>query len=71
MLGAVYRTDAVNEPRAVIAYEFPADTHDPIRYPAAVVADHDSPNARRLLACLKGEEASGIFQEFGFTLLPR
>jgi len=68
-LGVVYRTDALNEPRAVIAHEFSPETHDPIRYPAAVVADNDSPNARRLLACLKGEEASEVFRQFGFTIL--
>jgi len=68
-LGAVYRTDALNELRAVIVHEFSSETHDPIRYPAAVVADNDSPNARRLLACLRGEEASDVFRQFGFTVL--
>jgi molybdate transport system substrate-binding protein len=68
-VGAVYRTDAKAEPRAKILLEFEADEHDPIRYPTAIIADYDSPKVRRLLTCIKGEKASGIFEKFGFTTL--
>lgn len=67
-LGFVYKTDALTAPD-IRAFAVPPDAHDPIRYPAAVVADNDSPNARRLLDCLQGEEASGVFRRYGFIIL--
>lgn len=67
--GFVYRTDALREARVTVMMTFGPDAHDPIRYPAAVIADEDSPNARRLLTCLMGEEASGVFKRYGFEPL--
>lgn len=69
-LGFVYRSDATGRDIGAI---FPVEEtrHDPIRYPAAVIADNDSPNARRLLTCLQGEEASEIFKRYGFTVFER
>jgi len=67
--GIVYASDAQAEPRVEIAHEFSKSSHDPIRYPAAIITDNDTPKARRLLACLKGEEASNIFHDFGFVIL--
>lgn len=67
--GIVYASDAKAEPRVKIIEEFSEPAHDPIRYPAAVTTDHDSPNAKRLLACLTSEEASEVFRAFGFTRL--
>jgi len=67
-LGAVYKTDAKADPRVSIVHEFAPDDHDPIRYPAAVIADFDSTKARSLLTCLKGEEATEIFKEYGFVI---
>ena len=51
-LGIVYRSDAVSEPAVRVVATFPAGTHAPIVYPAAVVAGHDSPAARALLDAL-------------------
>lgn len=65
--GIVYASDAQSAP-ALTSALIDAETHDPIHYPAAIVSDHDSPNARRLLTCLQGEEASGIFSEYGFIV---
>lgn len=67
--GIVYHTDLLKDSRVEALWTFVADAHDPIRYPAAVIADNDSPNARRLLACLKSKEASDVFIEFGFSVL--
>ena len=67
-LGFVYRSDAIDID-ITGTFPIPSDLHDHIRYPAAVIADNDSPNARRLLACLEGEEASDVFRQFGFTVL--
>ena len=68
-LGIVYATDAKNDDRVKKISKFNDLSHDPIRYPAAVIADNDSPDARRLLACLTGEEASNIFENYGFSVL--
>ena len=67
-LGFVYRSDAARID-VIGVFPVPSDLHDPIRYPAAVIADSNSPDAKRLLACLSGEEASEVFQAFGFTSL--
>lgn len=67
--GIIYHTDLLRDSRADLLWTFAADAHDPIRYPAAVIADNDSPNARRLLTCLKSKEASDVFIKFGFSVL--
>jgi molybdate transport system substrate-binding protein len=67
-LGIVYRTDALAEPRVRVVDEFPADSHPPIVYPAALVKGHD-PRAAAFLACLGGEAASAGFRRAGFTPL--
>ncbi len=69
--GIVYHTDLLRENRVGALLTFDAGAHDPIRYPAAVTTDHDSPDARRFLTCLAGQEASDIFIKSGFIALPR
>ncbi len=66
-LGIVYATDAAVAKNVVIVGRFPADSHDPIVYPFAVVAAGDTPDARALLAYLKGPEAKAAFQKRGFA----
>jgi molybdate transport system substrate-binding protein len=68
--GIVYSSDAKSAPH-LSTMLIEERHHDPIHYPAAVVADNDSPSARRLLACLQGKEASDIFGKYGFTVLAR
>ena len=70
-LGIVYRSDAFSEPSVRIVATFPADTHAPIVYPAAIVAGHDSRAARRLLDALHSPAAQIIFREAGFDAPPR
>jgi molybdate transport system substrate-binding protein len=66
-LGIVYATDAAVAKNVVIVGRFPADSHDPIVYPFAVVASGDTPDARALLAYLKGPQAKAAFQKRGFA----
>jgi molybdate transport system substrate-binding protein len=66
-LGIVYATDAAVAKNVVIVGRFPADSHDPIVYPFAVVAAGDTPDARALLAYLKGPEATAAFKKRGFA----
>ena len=49
---------------------FPANTHPPIVYPAALVKDAN-PTASAFLAYLKGPQARAIFERVGFTVLAR
>jgi molybdate transport system substrate-binding protein len=51
-----------------VAGIFPADSHAPITYPAAIVAGQDSPLARRFNEWLRGEKAAGIYKRYGFTV---
>jgi molybdate transport system substrate-binding protein len=65
-LGIVYRTDAIVDPHIVIVDLFDPATHPPIVYPAAVTS-RGSAAARRMLDCLRGEDARRIFDRHGFT----
>lgn len=70
-LGIVYRSDAVSEPAVRIVDTFPAGSHAPIVYPAAVLADHDTPAARRLLDLLHAPSTQAIFRRYGFDAPPQ
>jgi len=67
-LGIVYATDAVADPRVRVLDTFPADSHPAIRYPAAVLAEGDTPEARAALAYLSSPAAREIFLKNGFGL---
>ncbi len=66
--GIVYATDAAVSKGVAIAGTFPADSHDPITYPFAVVKAGDTPDARVLLRFLGGPEAKAIFVRRGFKV---
>lgn len=68
-LGIVYRTDALSENAVRTVDTFPAATHAPIVYPAAIVRAQDSPAARRLLATLHDNAANNVFRRYGFIVL--
>lgn len=68
-LGIVYQTDATAEPGVRVVGTFPEDSHEPIIYPAALTADSANPDAAAFLNYLQGDEARGIFEEQGFTVL--
>ena len=65
-LGIVYRTDAASEPRVRIVGAFPANTHPPIVYPAALVAPAKGDGGADFLAFLKSSAAEAIFRKHGF-----
>jgi molybdate transport system substrate-binding protein len=68
--GIVYASDALAEARVSVAARFPADTHPPILYPAAVTADSDAPDVLAFLAFLKSADARAIFKRHGFSPAP-
>jgi len=68
-LGIVYATDARVEPRVKVIGTFPASSHPPIIYPAAMTADGKA-DAAAFLAYLKGPQARAVFERAGFMVLP-
>jgi molybdate transport system substrate-binding protein len=68
-LGIVYSTDAAAEPAVKIVDAFPADSHPPIIYPAAVAKDARSADAKGFLDYLKSSKARPAFEKQGFTVL--
>jgi molybdate transport system substrate-binding protein len=70
-LGVVYRSDALSEPAVRVVDTFPPASHAPIVYPAAVLSDHDTPAARKLLGLLREPATQTIFRRYGFDAPPK
>jgi molybdate transport system substrate-binding protein len=66
-LGIVYDSDAVAEPRVSVVATFPAETHPPIVYPAALTAGAD-PAAAAFLDALSQPPATEVFVANGFIV---
>lgn len=66
-LGIVYATDAAADRGVTVVDEFPASTHPPIVYPAALTSV-SSPAAARVLTFLRGAVASAVFARQGFSI---
>ncbi|OLP57408.1 molybdate ABC transporter substrate-binding protein [Rhizobium rhizosphaerae] len=69
--GIVYETDAAADKGVHLAGLFPAGSHPPIVYPAAILTDSHNPAAADYLAFLRSDKAGAIFKAQGFTLLSR
>lgn len=67
-LGIVYSTDARIEPQVRVVATFPANTHEPIVYPAALVKDA-KPSAAGFLNYLQDPQARQAFERAGFTVV--
>lgn len=65
--GIVYATDVGVSPKLGVAGTFPANSHDPIRYPVAVIKAGDTKDARDFLAFLDTQPARDVFVHYGFT----
>ena len=70
-LGVVYRSDAASEPTVRVVDTFPDSSHALIVYPAAIVAEHDTPAARKLLDLLRAPSSRAIFARYGFDAPPK
>lgn len=69
-LGIVYETDARAEPKVKVIGAFPADSHPPIVYPAALTAAAKA-GAAAYLEFLQSPAARSIFEKRGFTILAK
>ena len=67
-VGIVYATDAAASTGVMIAGVFPANSHDPVVYPFAVVKAGDTPDARALMTFLAGPQARAVFVQRGFKV---
>ncbi len=67
--GIVYKTDAVTDKEVAIAGTFPDDSHRPIVYPIAMLADSKNTDAVSLLDYIKSDKAVPLFEKHGFTTL--
>jgi molybdate transport system substrate-binding protein len=70
-LGIVYATDAAAEPNVKIVGTFPADSHPPIIYPAALAKESTNADAKAFLDFLRSAKARTAFEKQGFTVLVR
>ena len=70
-LGIVYRTDAAAEAGVKIIGTLPEESHPPIVYPAALLANSRDTGAEEFLRYLAGPEARAVFEKNGFSVLLR
>lgn len=73
-LGVVYATDARAEPRVRVVASFPAASHAPIIYSAALLQRRDEAGdpaaAQGFLDLLNGADGLALFRRFGFAPAP-
>ncbi len=68
--GVAYASDARITNRVRVAAAFPATSHPPITYPAAIVAGRDRLKVWRFFDFFKSPQAAAVFAEYGFTVIP-
>jgi len=69
-LGIVYASDAVSDPGVKRVAVFPADSHPPVTYPAALLAGSGDPAAAAFLTFLESDAARPFFEKQGFSFRP-
>lgn len=67
-LGLVYITDGAVSGKVRVVGWFPEDSHPLIVYPVAVLAGHQTPEARQFTSFLKSAESRLVFEKYGFKL---
>lgn len=66
--GIVYKTDAMLSDKIKIIAKASDESHKPVVYPAAIIADTKSLNeSKKFIEFLKSKKAQSIFIKFGFT----
>jgi len=67
-LGMVYATDAAISKKVRVVGQLPADSHEPIVYPVALVAGRETEVAKRFIDFLSSPEARSVFEKYGFSV---
>lgn len=66
-VAVVYQTDTTLSKNVRVLYQFPAETHTPIVYPAVVLKDSERKQvAQQFIGYLKTSRATEIFEKHGF-----
>jgi molybdate transport system substrate-binding protein len=68
-LGIVYHTDAVSEPAVKVLGLLPENTHPPVVYSIAQMAETSSVEARTFLEYVTSSAARPLFEKHGFTFI--
>ncbi len=67
--GIVYTTDALSSSKVKIVAKAPANSHEPVIYPVAVIKTTKDPAAAKAFEdFLSGPEGRVIFEKYGFSL---
>ena len=67
--GIVYATDAAADPAVHVVGTFPADSHKPITYPAALLKTAADPADTAFFKALSDDAADAVFKAQGFAIL--
>jgi molybdate transport system substrate-binding protein len=67
-VGIVYATDADASSKVEVIARFPEESHDPIRYPIAIISGAN-PKATEFVAFLRSDDAATEFKRHGFIVL--
>lgn len=67
--GIVYATDAVSADNVTVVGTFPADSHKPIVYPAALLTGATDAADTAFFEALSSEKAAATFKDYGFEIL--
>ena len=67
--GIVYATDAAADPNVHVVGTFPADSHEPITYPAGLLKHAADDADRAFFEALREPEATAEFEKQGFKVL--
>jgi molybdate transport system substrate-binding protein len=63
----VFATDAMTDPGVAIVATFPDNSHPPIRYPVAILANSTNPGAARFFDYLRSPAATEMFKRTGYV----
>lgn len=66
-VGIVYSSDASISEKVQTVSTFPADLHDPIEYPIAMIGEQNSDMVKTYYAFLLSDDAKAIFKKYGFA----
>lgn len=66
-LGAVYGSDAVVSDKVKVVAQFPTESHDPVEYPLAIVANHENADVTKFYQYLQSPKAKDIYTKYGFS----
>jgi len=68
-LGIVYASELIGRKNIAQVAQIPETTHDPVRYPMAIVHGKQTPDTRAFVQTLQSDKGQAILSQFGFQPL--